>query len=203
MAYATQLQSKFAGKVGEPVPEFNSDHPLHPAIVHFPIAFNTLSWGLDIVYALTTLWIKPEFLTTRFGEASTLVDLTRLSYFLLCAGLVTTVPAIMSGNVQLVGMIKKNGGPWEKDSQGKAKSTMVPRIKATITHALVNDVVFAANLYSWYIRKNNGTVAKVPSETNLVLSAVLLPLLLASAKIGGSLVFNHGVGLNLGRKKWE
>lgn len=178
-------------------------HPIHPAIVHFPIAFNTLSWALDILYALTTTWLRPSFLTTRFGEPATLVDLTRLSYFLLCAGLISTVPAIMSGNVQLVGMIKKNGGPWEKDSQGKQKDTMVPRIKAAITHALINDVVFVVNLYSWYIRKNNKTVGRVPSDTNLLISAVLLPLLLVSAKIGGTLVFNHGVGLNLGRKKWE
>ncbi|EXJ91269.1 hypothetical protein A1O1_04379 [Capronia coronata CBS 617.96] len=203
MVYSTHLQSKFAHKVGEPVPEFNTEHPAHPALVHFPIAFSILSWGLDILYALTTTWIRPSFLTTRFGEPSTLVDLTRLSYFLLCAGLVSTVPAIMSGNIQLVGMIKKNGGPWEKDSEGKQKSSMVPRIKATITHALMNDVVFVVNLYSWYLRKNNKTVGRVPSDLNLVISIVLLPLLVTSAKIGGTLVFNHGVGLNLGRKKWE
>merc|ERR1711939_697195 len=136
MVYSTTVQSKFAHKVGEPVPEFNTDHPAHPAIVHFPIAFNTLAWGLDILYALTTIWVKPAFLTSRFGSASTLVDITRLSYFLLCAGLITTVPAIMSGNKQLI----------------------------------------------------------------VIISMVLLPFLLMSAKIGGTLVFNHGVGLNLGRK---
>ncbi|KAG9772062.1 hypothetical protein ABEF93_002408 [Exophiala dermatitidis] len=203
MSYSTHLQSKFAHKVGEPVPEFNTEHPAHPAIVHFPIAFNMLSWALDIVYALTAVYIKPGFLTSRFAEPATLLDLNRLSYFLLCAGLISTVPAIMSGNIQLVGMIKKNGGPWEKDAQGKQKDTMVPRIKAAITHALINDFVFVANLYSWYIRKNNGTVGRVPSQTNLLISVVLLPLLIVSAKIGGTLVFNHGVGLNLGRKKWE
>jgi len=206
MSYSTQLQSKFAHKVGEPVPDFNTDHPIHPAIVHFPIAFNTLAWGLDILYALTTTWVRPAFLTTRFAGPSTLLDITRLSYFLLCAGLIATVPAIMSGNIQLVGMIKKNGGPWEKDAAGKQKSTMVPRIKATITHALVNDVVFVANLYSWYLRKDKAgavNLGKVPTETNLIISAVLLPFLLFSAKIGGTLVFNHGVGLNLGRKKVE
>ncbi|KAK5458470.1 hypothetical protein LTS15_004552 [Exophiala xenobiotica] len=206
MVYSTTVQSKFAHKVGEPVPEFNSDHPAHPALVHFPIAFNTLAWGLDILYALTTLWVKPAFLTSRFGSASTLLDITRLSYFLMCAGLVTTIPAIMSGNKQLIGMISKNGGPWEKDAQGKAKSTMVPRIKAGITHAAINDLVFIANLYSWYIRKDKeGALnpGKTPNQTNLIISMVLLPFLLMSAKIGGTLVFNHGVGLNLGRKKFE
>lgn len=150
--------------------------------------------------------MKPEFLTSRFSGPSTLLDITRLSYFLLCAGLITTVPAIMSGNIQLVGMIKKNGGPWEKDATGKQKNTMVPRIKATITHAIVNDLVFVVNLYSWYLRKDKeGAVnlGKVPSETNMIISAVLLPFLMIAAKIGGSLTYNHGVGLNLGRKKIE
>jgi uncharacterized membrane protein len=174
--------------------------------VHFPIAFNTLAWGLDILYALTAVFVKPTFLTSRFGADSTLLDITRLGYFLLCAGLITTVPAIMSGNIQLVGMIKKNGGPWEKDAEGKQKNTMVPRIKVAITHALVNDLVFFVNLYSWYTRRSTEAkvnVGYVPSSTNVTISAVLFPLLMASAKAGGTLVYNHGVGLKLGRKKYE
>ncbi|KAJ9609605.1 hypothetical protein H2200_005933 [Cladophialophora chaetospira] len=205
MVYNTQLQSKFAHKVGEPVPEFNTDHPAHPALVHFPIAFNTLAWALDILYYVT-ITFKPEFLTSRFGGPAKLLDITRTSYFLLCVGLITTVPAIMSGNIQLVGMIKKNGGPWEKDATGKAKDTMVPRIKATITHAIINDLVFVAGLYSWYLRKDKeGAVnlGKVPNNTNIIISAVLLPFLMTAAKIGGTLTYNHGVGLNLGRKKFE
>jgi hypothetical protein len=160
---------------------------------------------LDLLYYATTTF-KPEFLTSRFGAPSVLLDMTRISYFLLCAGLITTVPAIMSGNIQLVGMIKKNGGPWEKDATGKQKSTMVPKIKATITHAIMNDLVFVANLYSWYIRRDKvGAVnlGKVPFDMNIYISAALLPLLLFSAKIGGTLTYNHGVGLNLGRKKFE
>lgn len=203
MSFNTALQSKFSSKVGDPVPEFNSDFPAHPALVHFPIAFNFLAWGLDILYALTTTYIKPDFLTSRFADPSTLLDITRGGYFMLCAGLIATVPAIMSGNKQLVGMISKNGGPWEKDAEGKQKSTMVPRIKVAITHALVNDVVFLVNLYSWYCRRSTEksvNVGNVPSEMNMIISMVLLPLLMGSAKAGGTLVYNHGVGLNLGRK---
>ena len=80
---------------------------------------------------------------------------------------------------------------------------MVPRIKVAITHALVNDTVFLVNLWSWYCRRSTAdrpNVANVPSEMNMIISMVLLPMLLASAKAGGTLVYNHGVGLNLGRK---
>ena len=113
----------------------------------------------------------------------------------------------MSGNIQLVGLIKKNGGPWEKDAQGKQKSTMVPRIKMAIGHALMNDTIFIANLYSWWVRRGKEATGwnegKTPSEVNMIISMVLLPLLLMSSKAGASLVFNHGVGLNLGRKRFE
>jgi len=147
--------------------------------------------------------VRPDFLTSRFSDPDTLLDITRLSYFLLCAGLITTVPALMSGIGQLVGMVKKNGGPWEKDAAGKQKNTIVPRIQAAMTHAFLNDIVFVANLYSWYIRKDTASQGYVPSGVNLAISAVLLPIFLLGAKIGGSLVFNHGIGLNLGRKKVE
>lgn len=151
--------------------------------------------------------MRPEFLVSRFGAPTTLLDITRISYFLLCAGLISTVPALMSGNKQLVGMIVKNGGPWEKDEAGNQKSTMVPRIKVAITHALVNVGIFLINLYSWYIRR--GTEAdswnpgKTPQFLNFVVACALLPALMASSKAGATLVFNHGVGLHLGRKKFE
>lgn len=44
---------------------------------------------------------------------------------------------------------------------------------------------------------------KTPTNTNVILSAILLPVLITSAKIGGTLVFKNGVGLNLGRKSWN
>jgi uncharacterized membrane protein len=175
--------------------------------VHFPIAFNMMAWGLDLVYFFTTTYIKPDFLVRRFSAPTTLLEITRISYFLLCAGLISTVPAIMSGNIQLVGMIKKNGGPWEKDEAGKQKNTMVPRIKVAITHALLNDAIFLVNLYSWWVRRgteeNGWNPGKTPEFLQFVVACVLFPALTASSKAGAHLVFNHGVGLHLGRKKVE
>lgn len=109
----------------------------------------------------------------------------------------------MSGNVQLIGMIKKNGGPWAKDAEGKQTNTMVPKIKATISHALLNDLIFAVGIYQWYQRRGVENIGNVPSETGMIVSAVLLPMLMFAAAIGGSLTYNHGIGLSLGRKKVE
>ena len=102
---------------------------------------------------------------------------------------------------QLQGMIAKNGGPWAKDADGEVQNYMVPRIKRAITHAAVNDVVFVANLYSWWVRRDEKNVGHVPSLVNMGISCVLLPCLLGAAKMGGELVYNHGVGLQLGNRK--
>ena len=132
--------------------------------------------------------------------------MTKLSYFLLCAGLLATIPTIMTGNVQLVGMIKKNGGPWEKDAAGKQKSSMVPRIRVAISHALMNDAIFIVGIYGWWIRRGTEATGwnagKTPTTTNFFIACTMLPALFTSANAGATLVYNHGVGLSLGRKKW-
>ena len=46
-------------------------------------------------------------------------------------------------------------------------------------------------------------MGRVPSDVNMVISACLFPLLMFGAAMGGSLTYNHGVGLSLGRKKIE
>ena len=77
------------------------------------------------------------------------------------------------------------------------------RIKLTFSHAVVNVVVFLINLYGWSVRRDTETnvnPAKVPTTINVVSALVMLPLLVSSAKAGGSLTYNHGVGLKLGRK---
>lgn len=88
---------------------------------------------------------------------------------------------------------------------------MVPRIKATIIHAWINFFVFALNLGNWYMRGRGGdevvAVSKgsyasdipgAPSNVNVLVSALCLPILLVGSKMGGELVFNHGIGLTLG-----
>ena len=71
----------------------------------------------------------------------------------------------------------------------------------------MNDFIFVVNLYSWYVRRGTEETGwndgKTPTEMNMIISMALLPLLLFSSKAGASLVYNHGVGLNLGRKKFE
>lgn len=75
---------------------------------------------------------------------------------------------------------------------------MKPKFKLTLSHAALNDVALAAAAYSWYVRRDQ--VGFLPTDANLVISVVVLPLLLFSAKLGGTLVYNHGAGINLAKK---
>jgi len=167
----------------------STDHPFHPATVHFPIAFLSLSWGLDILYAATAkLQLSP--LVKTFGTS--LPDISRGAHYMQAIGLVAAIPAILSGVQQLVKM-KSNGQAFEADNK-----TMRPKFKITLAHAGLNDVAIIASAYSWYIRRNN--VGLLPTDTNLLLSIVLLPILFYSANLGGTLVYNYGMGINLSKK---
>ena len=158
--------------------------------VHFPIAFLSLAWGLDILYALATkLQLAP--LVKSVGPS--LPDISRGAHYLQALGLITAVPAVLSGGQQLMKM-KSNNQAFEADGK-----TMRPKFQTALTHAALNDVALLTGAYSWYMRRQS--VDLLPSDMNLLISAVLLPILLFSASLGGKLVFNYGVGINLAKTK--
>lgn len=182
-----------------------SSKPLHPATVHFPISFLALSYGLDTLYTLRPN--LPETLTSTLPVAT---DLTRASYYLLSLGLITSIPAVMSGGAQAFKMISKQG-LYEADNK-----TVKPKVKATIVHALANDVVILLSAYMWWCRRaaRNETVeammgktmgvdlgaattqaaAYAPAGWMAAVSVVMTGLLFWSASIGGALTYNYGVG---------
>lgn len=158
--------------------------------MHFPIAFLSLAWGLDLLYAATAkLQLGP--LVSSLGTS--LPDIGRGAHYLQAIGLVTAVPAILSGAQQLIKM-KNNNQAFEADGK-----TMRPKFATTLTHAALNDVAMVAAAYSWYTRRQNGGL--LPSDTNLLISALMLPVLFYSASLGGKLVYNYGVGINLAKPK--
>ena len=158
--------------------------------MHFPIAFLSLAWGLDILYAATTkLELAP--LVKNFGTS--LPDVSRGAHYLQAIGLVTAIPAVLSGVQQLVKM-KNNNQAFEADGK-----TMRPKFQTTLTHAALNDVALLAAAYSWYSRR--GSIGLLPSDANLLISVIMLPILFFSASLGGKLVYNYGVGINLAKPK--
>lgn len=157
--------------------------------MHFPIAFLTLAWGLDLLYAATTKLQLP-ILAKNVGTS--LPDISRGAHYMQAIGLITAVPAVASGVQQLVKM-KSSGQAFEADGK-----TMRPKFKLTLLHAGLNDLMVLVSAYSWYTRR--GSVGNLPSDTNLLISALLLPVLFYAANLGGTLVYNHGMGINLASK---
>jgi uncharacterized membrane protein len=143
-----------------------NSHPVHPATVHFPIAFLSLAAGLDILYGVTTQF-KVPYLIQTFG--SNLGDISKASYGLYALGLITAIPAVLSGAQQLLLMTSKGG--WTEED-GK---TIRPKVLVTLTHAVGNDISLALAAYCWWGRSKEPGYA--PTNMHVLFSAVILPVL--------------------------
>jgi len=60
-------------------------------------------------------------------------------------------------------------------------------MKIVIAHAAFNDVVLAAGVYNWWSRAAD----VAPTGAEIIISAVMLPALLWSANLGGTLTYNY------------
>lgn len=126
-------------------------------------------------------------------------DMTRASYYLLSLGLLSSIPALVTGGGELVKMIKKQG---MHDAEGNVRT----KVKATIAHAIANDIVIFASTYIWYTRRSqvkNSIAGRVPGTESAVYAPskgivfaefVITAILLFAANIGGVLTYNYGVG---------
>ena len=175
--------------------------------MHFPIAFLLLSFGMDIIHQFSGY--LPKSIASNLPVAA---DMSRGSYFLLSAGLITAVPAVITGIREAVVLIAKQG-LYESDAWGN--SIVRTKCKAMIAHATVNDTVLAITTYIWYSKRKNSAeslAGKVGIASNLATGAAayepqfwmvateipLLIFLLVGANIGGSLTYNFGIGFSAG-----
>lgn len=165
--------------------------PVHPMLVPFPIAFNLLTWSLDFLSFLsTTTYIKLSFFST-----DTLIDISRLADLSSCIGLITSVPALATGNLEFYRLLKKE----QVTLFGKEKKPV--NIQVALIHGAVNNVVFIASLGSWIMRRTVGTGSSIqPPTASSLISLICVPFFLGAARLGWSLVHNLGVGLKFVRK---
>ncbi|KAK5128194.1 hypothetical protein LTR08_004073 [Meristemomyces frigidus] len=178
--------------------------PVHPALVHFPIAFISLAVGIDVLHGLAPR--LPALITNALPIAN---DMTRASYFLLSLGLLSAIPVITTGIAEAKKAIDKQG-LYERDGK-----SIKPKFKAVIAHAIANDVVIALMAYIWYCRRsaaNNSLAGKMgvgsaaltaeaayaPVMWMVVVEALMGGLQLFAAGIGGSLTYNYGFGMAIG-----
>jgi uncharacterized membrane protein len=165
---------------------------VHPATVHLPIAFLLTTSALDLVAwmglrspSLLTPLMK---LTTNSSSPNHLDIIALINYLSLfsyasnIAAIIASLPTLSSGLAEGYAMIQANG----LDLQN-------PKVKVMVIHALLNDIAVAGAIYNWWSKsKVDGYVV---SDTNTLISSVLLGGVIYSAYLGGSLVYKYGVGV--------
>ena len=129
--------------------------------------------------------------------------MSRISYFALGLGLLTSLPSVASGVAQGAKMVQAQG---LYDSNGKMKQ----KAKVLVAHALANDIVIAVSAWVWWNRRNASALEYVKEGLNPVsyepktwmvgVSVVLGAVLLFAANLGGTLVYDYGMGLTMGKK---
>jgi uncharacterized membrane protein len=188
--------------------------PLHPAIVHFPVALLLVAFGLDAIH-----FVYPS-LPAAVTSSSLLPppeDIPRLAYLALSAGVLSAIPAALSGILEANKVVAK-GGIFE--SNGGVR----PKVKAVGAHAALCDTVILAAAWVWWKRhaaigerqEGEGALkfmlnmdddtarcsgalkeAAYAAEPWIVgVEGALGAMLILAADLGGALTYQWGVGLS-------
>ncbi|KAH8886553.1 hypothetical protein GQ53DRAFT_750559 [Thozetella sp. PMI_491] len=168
-----------------------SSHPAHPAVVHFPLAFFTTAYGIDLLRPALSL--LPAALQELLPPGA---DLTRISYYALCAGLLTGIPAAVTGVLQAGSLMKKTGDMYLED-----KKTLKPKVKFLFMHAGMNDAVILLSAGYWWMRRQAGGPTYEPAAWMVLLSVLLEGVLIFAASLGAKLVYNYGAGMAIAKDK--
>jgi len=173
-----------------------SEHPIHPATVHYPFAFLSLSYALDTAYGLATHASTSKTILSIYNLAPHLGDLARFSHYVNILGILSAVPAAVTGSQQLLLMIQNQDlvSKLEKSqNKGATVQKMHPKMKLAFVHAAMMDLSIVGSVFNWWTRRS--TAEHAPKEINLYVSAALLAVIFVSAHLGGSMVYDHGVGV--------
>ncbi|KAF2706138.1 hypothetical protein K504DRAFT_412793 [Pleomassaria siparia CBS 279.74] len=164
-----------------------TNHPKHPALVHFPIAFTFLTGALDGIHYLSTQSSTSGLIATVFKTLSIQLNpsiFPVLSYYTTILTLLTSLPAISTGALELMPVIKRDGFSSKKAQIG-------------VLHALINDVAVFATAWNWWTRRDNMGLA-VSGWNQAVSVGLAVPATLAAAYLGGELVYGMGMGVGRG-----
>lgn len=96
--------------------------------MHFPLAFLRLANVLNLLYG-TVLYFPNNPFFSRDQE--NLVSLSILDYASNLLGIITSIPAVLTGGMELYAMINSNG-VYQTDEKGEKK--LVPKVKIALMH---------------------------------------------------------------------
>jgi uncharacterized membrane protein len=172
----------------------SNGHPIHPSTVHWPIAFLSVAWVLDLACTLTG---ESHSTFASLGLGSRSNELARMAYYCHALGVLTAIPATITGAVELYAMISSKG-LWQrihKKSDGSnIYSGLNPTVRIGLIHAALNDIAVFASVHA--VWSNWGVTAhRCSSGIAGLWSAIVLGGILYSGYLGGSMVYDYGVGI--------
>lgn len=144
-------------------------HPLHPALVHFPIGLLILSLLLDVISSL--------------GSASS--ELFQASVYAMAAGIGTGLLAALAGFVD------------RSDIRLDHPARKTVNIHMSLNLAAIG--LFGVNLF---LRAGQPGQAEIP-VLSFLLSLVGVGILLVSGYLGGTMVYDNGVGVGRHRRNTD
>ena len=96
--------------------------------MHFPLAFLTLANILNLLYGSVLYLPNNPFFSSDRENLSTLYILGYASNVL---GIMTSIPALLTGSAELYVMVQGNG-LYQKDKNGEKR--LVPKVKVALMH---------------------------------------------------------------------
>jgi uncharacterized membrane protein/nitrite reductase/ring-hydroxylating ferredoxin subunit len=142
-------------------------HPLHPALVHFPIGLFLLSLVLDVVSYL------------RFTSGS----LFQASFYAMAIGLAAGILAVIAGLADRAEIRLDH-----------------PARKTANLHMTLNLSALGLFVINLFLRLRQPELA-VPPLGNLLLSLLGVGMILFSGYLGGTMVYDDGVGVGRHRRR--
>ncbi len=140
-------------------------HPLHPMLVHFPIAFWSLATALDLLFFMG---LQDQWLVLFQG-------LTKGAVYLIALGLTFSVPAMAAGLIDLASLDKRAE-------------------KTGLYHMLFMSTTWCLYLVSLVLHIKNGIIQESISALTITASLSGFITLAIGGYYGGELVYKHGSG---------
>jgi uncharacterized membrane protein len=158
-------------------------------LVHYPLTFFLTASLLDITAFLSNRNLVDTATFAKIVTPENVPVLNTLSYFCTVAGLLTSIPTLITGVAEGYNVLFGGSIPSEDVKPGK----LHPIAKMTIAHAWLNYASVAGAIYNWLTRRN--VAGHSASGSNAIISALIMGALGYSAFLGGTLVYTRGMGV--------
>lgn len=146
----------------DPIPSRMSiaGHPLHPMLIHLPVAALLGLLATDVTYIFTAdpFWARASLWLAGVGAL----------------------------------------GGWAAGFAGAVDLILVPRVRNLITgwcHAIIAVMLLSLASFNWLLRY--GEAAGSLQPWGVVVSGLTVVLIVAASMLGGQLVYEHGVGVDV------